>query len=214
MLLVSPITEAATPAVNMSFKVRLETADTSMPVAFLRFINKSDAALLYFEGQKVYAPGNAENAMTLTADKWVTVNLFIDSVGNTMTAKLTNEAGEEIEVTTAIVERNFTRIELYTAASSADYTSGLCIDDLVITKAVGETTSLTGEVTVTEGAEPTSVTVTLLKDGVEVATAEATAETNWKYTFEDLELYDANGTAHVYTVETAENYEEEEANFF
>ena len=213
-MFIAYITEAATPAVNMSFKVRLETAETSMPTAFLRFDGSSRADLLYFEGQQVYARGNADKAMTLTANEWVTVNLFIDSVGNTMTATLTNEAGETIEVTTGIADRAFNRINLYTAGSSADYTSGLCFDDLVIEKALGAKTTIYKEYAVTEGQEPASVTVTLKKDGDVEATAEATAETGWRYTFENLDLYKADGTAHVYTVETVENPAAEEvANF-
>ncbi|MGE7681836.1 Cna B-type domain-containing protein, partial [Bacillus tropicus] len=40
----------------------------------------------------------------------------------------------------------------------------------------------------------------LLQNGKVVDTKEVTAETNWKYTFEKLQAYDANGVAYKYEV--------------
>ncbi|PEM43916.1 Cna B-type domain-containing protein, partial [Bacillus wiedmannii] len=42
---------------------------------------------------------------------------------------------------------------------------------------------------------PSTIKVDLLQNGKVVDTKEVTAETNWKYTFEKLQAYDANGVA-------------------
>ncbi|MBE5107815.1 Cna B-type domain-containing protein [Bacillus thuringiensis] len=47
---------------------------------------------------------------------------------------------------------------------------------------------------------PSSVKVDLLQNGKVVDTKEVTAATNWKYTFENLQAYDTNGVAYIYTV--------------
>nr|WP_231428564.1 Cna B-type domain-containing protein [Bacillus sp. (in: firmicutes)] len=47
---------------------------------------------------------------------------------------------------------------------------------------------------------PTMIKVDLLQNGKVVDTKEVTAETNWKYTFEKLQAYDANGVAYKYEV--------------
>ncbi|MGR3779578.1 Cna B-type domain-containing protein, partial [Bacillus paramycoides] len=47
---------------------------------------------------------------------------------------------------------------------------------------------------------PSSVKVDLLQNGKVVDTKEVTATTNWKYTFEKLQAYDANGVAYKYEV--------------
>ncbi|MGE7940446.1 Cna B-type domain-containing protein, partial [Bacillus paramycoides] len=47
---------------------------------------------------------------------------------------------------------------------------------------------------------PTMIKVDLLQNGKVVDTKEVTAETNWKYTFENLQAYDANGAAYKYEV--------------
>ncbi|MBX0355304.1 Cna B-type domain-containing protein, partial [Bacillus toyonensis] len=47
---------------------------------------------------------------------------------------------------------------------------------------------------------PSSVKVDLLQNGKVVDTKEATAATNWKYAFADVEAYDANGVAYKYEV--------------
>ncbi|WP_240515311.1 Cna B-type domain-containing protein, partial [Bacillus toyonensis] len=45
-----------------------------------------------------------------------------------------------------------------------------------------------------------SIKVDLLQNGKVVDTNEVTAATNWKYTFEKLQAYDANGLAYKYEV--------------
>ncbi|MDP7978256.1 Cna B-type domain-containing protein [Bacillus sp. WLY-B-L8] len=47
---------------------------------------------------------------------------------------------------------------------------------------------------------PSSIQVELLRNGESVDTKEVTASTNWKYTFDNLEAYDANGVAYKYEV--------------
>ena len=47
---------------------------------------------------------------------------------------------------------------------------------------------------------PSSIKVDLLQNDKVVDTKEATAETNWKYTFEKLQAYDEDGVAYKYEV--------------
>ncbi|MFB5590910.1 Cna B-type domain-containing protein, partial [Bacillus cereus] len=47
---------------------------------------------------------------------------------------------------------------------------------------------------------PTTIKVDLLQNGKVVDTKEVTAATNWKYTFEKLQAYDAEGNAYKYEV--------------
>ncbi|WJE52709.1 Cna B-type domain-containing protein [Bacillus cereus] len=47
---------------------------------------------------------------------------------------------------------------------------------------------------------PSTIKVDLLQNGKVVDTKEVTAATNWKYTFDKLQAYDANGVAYEYTV--------------
>ncbi|MDM5430629.1 Cna B-type domain-containing protein [Bacillus mycoides] len=47
---------------------------------------------------------------------------------------------------------------------------------------------------------PSMIKVDLLQNGKVVDTKEVTAATNWKYTFENLQAYDANGVAYEYKV--------------
>ncbi|MGW8940736.1 Cna B-type domain-containing protein, partial [Bacillus wiedmannii] len=47
---------------------------------------------------------------------------------------------------------------------------------------------------------PSTIKVDLLQNGKVVDTKEVTAEINWKYTFEKLQAYDANGVAYKYEV--------------
>ncbi|PEC13751.1 Cna B-type domain-containing protein, partial [Bacillus thuringiensis] len=47
---------------------------------------------------------------------------------------------------------------------------------------------------------PEMIKVDLLQNGKVVDTKEVTAATNWKYTFENLQAYDANGAAYKYEV--------------
>ena len=56
---------------------------------------------------------------------------------------------------------------------------------------------------------PDAITVHLLQNGKVIDTVEVTAENNWTYEFTDLEAYDDNGVAYVYTVEeeAVEGYE-------
>ena len=50
-----------------------------------------------------------------------------------------------------------------------------------------------------------SVVVKLLRNNVEIKTQTIDASSNWKYTFEDLEVNDSNGNMYSYTVKEVEN---------
>ncbi|MGN8906866.1 Cna B-type domain-containing protein [Bacillota bacterium LCP21S3_A4] len=50
------------------------------------------------------------------------------------------------------------------------------------------------------GARPSSITLHLFANGVEVGTTQATADTNWQYTFGAQPVNDANGKAIVYSL--------------
>src|SRR5699024_1113555 len=54
-----------------------------------------------------------------------------------------------------------------------------------------------------------SITVELVQNGKVIDSKEVTAETDWKYSFKDLEKYDENGVAYKYTVQekAVEGYE-------
>ncbi|MGS0417838.1 Cna B-type domain-containing protein [Bacillus mycoides] len=66
-----------------------------------------------------------------------------------------------------------------------------------------ETTELSGKkVWIDNNAtdRPVSIKVDLLQNGKVIDTKEVSVETNWKYTFEKLQVYDANGVAYKYEV--------------
>src|SRR5699024_10381912 len=48
---------------------------------------------------------------------------------------------------------------------------------------------------------PASITVELVQNGKVIDSKEVRAETDWKYSFKDLEKYDENGVAYKYTVQ-------------
>ncbi|MEH7464156.1 Cna B-type domain-containing protein, partial [Bacillus thuringiensis] len=49
-------------------------------------------------------------------------------------------------------------------------------------------------------SRPSAIKVNLLQNGTVIDTKEVTAANNWKYTFDNLEAYDANGVAYKYEV--------------
>lgn len=51
-----------------------------------------------------------------------------------------------------------------------------------------------------DGIRPDSVTVRLMQNGKAVATADITEADGWKHTFTDLDQYDGDGEAYIYTV--------------
>lgn len=55
---------------------------------------------------------------------------------------------------------------------------------------------------------PDSITIHLLKDGVEIESKKVTAKNDWNYAFTNLERYKANGEEYVYTIteDTVEGY--------
>ncbi|MFA2690388.1 Cna B-type domain-containing protein [Bacillus mycoides] len=92
---------------------------------------------------------------------------------------------------------------VYTVKEQAvkGYKSEIKGNDITNTK-VGETkvegTKTWNDNNATE--RPTMIKVDLLQNGKVVDTKEVTAATNWKYTFENLQAYDANGVAYEYKV--------------
>ena len=86
------------------------------------------------------------------------------------------------------------------------------VNDYDITNTRSETTSIV----VTKGwkddeseERPELITVMLLQNGEVINTADVTAESGWTYEFENLQAYDENGVAYVYTIEeeAVEGYE-------
>ena len=53
----------------------------------------------------------------------------------------------------------------------------------------------------TEGDRPEFITVNLLKNGQKIASQDVTADTDWKYSFTDLDEFDEKGKAYAYTVQ-------------
>ena len=54
-----------------------------------------------------------------------------------------------------------------------------------------------------DGVRPSAVTITLLQNGKEYQTTQATAANNWKYSFNQVPKTDSNGNAYTYTVKEA-----------
>ncbi|MEK4471411.1 Cna B-type domain-containing protein [Bacillus sp. FSL R5-0709] len=94
----------------------------------------------------------------------------------------------------------------------AGYKSSVSSYDITNTK-VGETkvegTKTWNDNNATD--RPTMIKVDLLQNGKVVDTKEVTEATNWKYTFENLQAYDANGVAYEYKVkeQTVDGYKSE-----
>ena len=108
--------------------------------------------------------------------------------------------GEEIEYTIEEVEvENYkTTINGYTITNSRE-----------VEKTLIDVSKVWDDEDNVEGFRPESITVKLLANGVEVATATLTGEGNeWTYTFEDLNVYE-NGEEIEYTIEEVEveNYD-------
>ncbi|KJU74802.1 hypothetical protein AH70_04435 [Pediococcus damnosus LMG 28219] len=84
-----------------------------------------------------------------------------------------------------------------------NYTSK--VDGNNITNTLSGTTSVSGTKTWADnnnadGARPDSITVDLFKNGTKVDSKQVTAADNWKYSFDGLDKYDADGKAFTYTV--------------
>ncbi|MFD0957770.1 Cna B-type domain-containing protein, partial [Virgibacillus alimentarius] len=100
----------------------------------------------------------------------------------------------------------------YTVQEKAVEGYGTTVDGFDITNVRTGKTDVTGTKTwKDDNAEdrPKSITVELVQNGKVIDSKEVTAETDWKYSFKDLEAYDENGVAYKYTIqeETVEGYE-------
>ncbi len=160
-------------------------------------------------GTKVWADnGNAENTrpgsiqITLLADGTpVNAAPSWSKSGDRWTFKFSglpkfNSSGSEIEYT---VEE--TPVDNYT--SSVD---GLTITNELNPPKVTGYTDISGQKTWNDndnknGKRPTTITVRLLRDGVEVESRIVTAGTNWEYTFQHLPLDNGYGHTYIYKVQ-------------
>src|SRR5699024_943965 len=100
----------------------------------------------------------------------------------------------------------------YTVQEKAVEGYGTTVDGFDITNVRTGKTDVTGTKTWKDNnAEDcqNSITVELLQNGKVIDSKEVTAETDWKYSFKDLEAYDENGVAYKYTIqeEAVEGYE-------
>jgi hypothetical protein len=83
--------------------------------------------------------------------------------------------------------------------------SGLVITNHLIPSEPEKYTDISGEKTWNDnnnarGKRPTSITVRLYRDGVEVESRTVTAATNWSYTFQHLPVDDGYGNIYTYEV--------------
>ncbi len=111
-----------------------------------------------------------------------------------------DEAGEAIDY--QVEELN---VDGYNSAVTGDRVNGFIITNT-------ETTTVEGTKTwLDDGSadRPDAITVKLLANGGKVATTEVKAANDWKYSFKDLDKYDANGEEIAYTIEEVpvEGYE-------
>ncbi|MYL58299.1 Cna B-type domain-containing protein, partial [Virgibacillus halodenitrificans] len=111
-----------------------------------------------------------------------------------------DEAGEVIDYQVEEL-----KVDGYNSAVTGDRVNGFIITNT-------ETTTVEGTKTwLDDGSadRPDAITVKLLANGEKVATTEVKAANDWKYSFKDLDKYDANGEEIAYTIEEVpvEGYE-------
>lgn len=95
----------------------------------------------------------------------------------------------------------------YTVRESAVERYEATYDGVNILNTYNETTEISGEKVWDDynnkfNTRPEAITINLLQNGKEIdeVTLENTAKQDWKYSFKDLPVYDAEGDAYVYTV--------------
>ncbi|OFD52528.1 cell wall anchor [Bacillus mycoides] len=160
-------------------------------------ITNTKVAQTTVEGTKTWKDGNATNRPT---------TIKVDLLQN----------GKVVDTKEATAATNwkytFEKLQAYDAEGNAykyevkeqpvdGYKSEVHGYDITNTK-VAQTT-VEGTKTWKDGNatnRPTTIKVDLLQNGKVVDTKEATAATNWKYTFEKLQAYDAEGNAYKYEV--------------
>gem|GEM_PF-6885411 len=135
---------------------------------------------------QLYANGEPEGQpVTLGADGWT----------HTWTGLTEKKNGTAIEYTV-----KETAVKDYTSEVTGNATTGYTITN----KHTPETTSVSGKKTWIDnndqdGKRPDKITIRLLANGSEVANKEVTKDGGWKYTFENLPVYE-NGEKIVYTI--------------
>src|SRR5699024_650886 len=88
-------------------------------------------------------------------------------------------------------------VDGYNSVVTGDASDGFIVTNI-------ETTSVSGEKMWKDdnsNERPDQITVKLLADGEQVATEKVTAESDWKYTFKDLDKYDEDGNKITYTID-------------
>ncbi|PDY85999.1 Cna B-type domain-containing protein, partial [Bacillus toyonensis] len=160
-------------------------------------ITNTKVAQTTVEGTKTWKDGNATNRPT-------TIKVDLLQNGKVIDTKEVSAAGEW--------KYAFTDLAAYDAEGNAykyevkeqpvdGYKSevkGYDITNTKVAKLTVEGTKTWNDNNATD--RPSSIKVNLLQNGKVVDTKEATAATNWKYTFADVEAYDANGVAYKYEV--------------
>ncbi|PRT14220.1 hypothetical protein C6353_25805 [Bacillus toyonensis] len=160
-------------------------------------ITNTKVAQTTVEGTKTWKDGNATNRPEM-----IKVDLLQN--GKVIDTKEVSAAGEW--------KYEFTDLAAYDAEGNAykyevkeqpvdGYKSevhGYDITNTKVAKLTVEGTKTWNDNNATD--RPSSIKVDLLQNGKVVDTKEATAATNWKYAFADVEAYDANGVAYKYEV--------------
>ena len=88
----------------------------------------------------------------------------------------------------------------YTASASFENSQITLTNTHEVYKTAVEVTKVWNDANNQDGKRPASITVHLFADGVEIASAQLTAENGWKYKFDGLDLNSADGKKVVYTV--------------
>ncbi|OTX38569.1 cell wall anchor protein [Bacillus thuringiensis serovar malayensis] len=160
-------------------------------------ITNTKVAQTTVEGTKAWKDGNATNRPT-------TIKVDLLQNGKVIDTKEVSAAGEW--------KYAFTDLAAYDAEGNAykyevkeqpvdGYKSEVHGYDITNTKVANLTVEGTKTWNDNNATDrPSSIKVDLLQNGKVVDTKEATAATNWKYAFADVEAYDANGVAYKYEV--------------
>ncbi|WP_179864063.1 Cna B-type domain-containing protein, partial [Bacillus toyonensis] len=160
-------------------------------------ITNTKVAQTTVEGTKTWKDGNATNRPT-------TIKVDLLQNGKVIDTKEVSAAGEWkyvfIDLAAYDAEGNAYKYEVKEQPVDG-YKSEVHGYDITNTKVAQTTVEGTKTWNDNNATDrPSSIKVDLLQNGKVVDTKEATAATNWKYAFADVEAYDANGVAYKYEV--------------
>ena len=193
--------EGTADILNISFKVRLPDAETTIPgksstgIALRTYKNDADIAKFYGQNFRINGKSYA-----LSADQWLEVSIQVDYAADKVTYTVGGESGE-FEFTGI-----YNRLELF-ALAKGEFT--LHFDDLRISNEKHEEDVWTGTLETTvvwndsaddDGIRPEGVYVSLYNGLNLIGRKEATAATGWKCSFTELSQYDPEGNPIGYTV--------------